>query len=153
MCPIYIARLIVLEESGPSRGCRSRLVCSANFVEEFNRETQLHGLAMTGGVVGSTGIAGLTLGGGIGWLMPKDGLALDNLRSADLVMADGRVLRANEDEHADHGSHEPGRRSRCTRRARSGADTRRRARRGAVVRGAGTGREHPLGDLRDAMPT
>jgi FAD/FMN-containing dehydrogenase len=69
--------------------------------KELNRETQLHGLATTGGVVGSTGIAGLTLGGGIGWLMPKYGLALDNLRSADLVMADGRVLRASDDENAD----------------------------------------------------
>ena len=47
---------------------------------ELNRETQLHGLATTGGVIGSTGIAGLTLGGGVGWLMPKYGLALDNLR-------------------------------------------------------------------------
>ena len=68
---------------------------------ELNRETQLHGLATTGGVVGSTGIAGLTLGGGIGWLMPKYGLALDNLRSADLVLADGRVVRASADENAD----------------------------------------------------
>ena len=59
--------------------------------KEFNRETQVHGLATTGGVVGTTGIAGLTLGGGLGWLMPKYGLALDNLRSAELVMADGRV--------------------------------------------------------------
>ena len=47
---------------------------------ELNRETQLHGLAVTGGVVSSTGIAGLTLGGGLGWLMGKHGLALDNLR-------------------------------------------------------------------------
>src|SRR5262245_58512794 len=46
---------------------------------EFNRETQLHGLATTGGVVSSTGIAGLTLGGGLGWLMGKHGLAADNL--------------------------------------------------------------------------
>jgi FAD/FMN-containing dehydrogenase len=69
--------------------------------KEFNRETQVHGLATTGGVVGSTGIAGLTLGGGVGWLMPKYGLALDNLRSADLVMADGRVLRASADENID----------------------------------------------------
>ena len=68
---------------------------------ELNRETQVYGLATTGGVVGSTGIAGLTLGGGIGWLMPKYGLALDNLRSADLVTADGRVLRVSEDENAD----------------------------------------------------
>jgi FAD/FMN-containing dehydrogenase len=69
--------------------------------QEFNRETQLHGLATTGGIVGSTGIAGLTLGGGLGWLMPKYGLALDNLRSADLVMSDGRVLRASADENPD----------------------------------------------------
>jgi FAD/FMN-containing dehydrogenase len=69
--------------------------------KELNRETQLHGLATTGGVVASTGIAGLTLGGGIGWLMPKYGLALDNLRSAELVMADGRVLRASAEENTD----------------------------------------------------
>jgi len=69
--------------------------------KELNRETQVHGLATTGGVVGTTGIAGLTLGGGIGWLMPKYGLALDNLRSAELVMADGRVVRAASDENAD----------------------------------------------------
>ncbi len=68
---------------------------------ELNRETQLHGLATTGGVVGSTGIAGLTLGGGVGWLMPKYGLALDNLRGADLVLADGRVVRAGADENPD----------------------------------------------------
>ncbi len=57
---------------------------------ELNRETQLHGLAVTGGVVSTTGIAGLTLGGGLGWLMGKYGLALDNLRSVELVTADGR---------------------------------------------------------------
>jgi FAD/FMN-containing dehydrogenase len=68
---------------------------------EFNRETQLHGLATTGGVVSSTGIGGLTLGGGIGWLMGKHGLALDNLRSVELVTADGRTLRASDDENAD----------------------------------------------------
>ena len=69
--------------------------------KELNRETQLYGLATTGGVVGSTGIAGLTLGGGLGWLMPKYGLALDNLRAADMVMADGSVVRASADENAD----------------------------------------------------
>jgi FAD/FMN-containing dehydrogenase len=68
---------------------------------EFNRETQLHGLATTGGVVSTTGIAGLTLGGGIGWLMGKYGLALDNLTSVQLITADGRVRRVSEDEHAD----------------------------------------------------
>jgi FAD/FMN-containing dehydrogenase len=69
--------------------------------KEFNRETQLHGLATTGGVVGTTGIAGLTLGGGLGWLMPKYGLALDNLRSAEMVMADGSIVRAAADENPD----------------------------------------------------
>lgn len=68
---------------------------------EFNRETQLHGLATTGGVVSSTGIAGLTLGGGLGWLMSKYGLALDNLLSADIVTAEGKILRASADENAD----------------------------------------------------
>jgi FAD/FMN-containing dehydrogenase len=68
---------------------------------EFNRETQIHGLATTGGVIGSTGISGLTLGGGLGWLMPKYGLALDNLRSAEMVMADGSVTRVSADENAE----------------------------------------------------
>ena len=68
---------------------------------EFNRETQLHGLATTGGVVSTTGIAGLTLGGGLGWLMGKHALALDNLLSVDLVLADGRILTASEEENPD----------------------------------------------------
>jgi FAD/FMN-containing dehydrogenase len=68
---------------------------------QFNRETQLHGLATTGGIVSTTGIGGLTLGGGLGWLMPKHGMALDNLRSATMVLADGRVVRAASDEHPD----------------------------------------------------
>ena len=59
--------------------------------KDFNRETQQFGLATTGGVVSSTGVAGLTLGGGFGWLMPRFGMALDNLRSATLVLADGTV--------------------------------------------------------------
>ena len=69
--------------------------------KELNRETQVHGLATTGGVVGSTGVAGLTLGGGLGWLMPKYGLALDNLRSVEMVMADGSVRQASAHENAD----------------------------------------------------
>ncbi len=68
---------------------------------EFNRETQLHGLATTGGTISSTGIAGLTLGGGLGWLMGKHGLAADNLLSAEMVTADGRVLTASADENPD----------------------------------------------------
>jgi len=68
---------------------------------ELNERTQAHGLAVTGGVISTTGIAGLTLGGGFGWLMPKFGLATDNLLSAQVVTADGRVLTANADENAD----------------------------------------------------
>ena len=69
--------------------------------KELNRETEVYGLATTGGVVGSTGIAGLTLGGGVGWLMPTYGLALDNLRSADIVTADARIVRTSATEHPD----------------------------------------------------
>jgi FAD/FMN-containing dehydrogenase len=68
---------------------------------EFNRETQHFGLATTGGVVSSTGIAGLTLGGGLGWLMAKHGLALDNLLSAEIVTAEGKVLTASAAENPD----------------------------------------------------
>jgi FAD/FMN-containing dehydrogenase len=68
---------------------------------EFNRETQHFGLATTGGVVSSTGIAGLTLGGGLGWLMAKHGLALDNLLSAEIVTAENRVLTASAAENPD----------------------------------------------------
>lgn len=68
---------------------------------EVNRATQLHGLAVTGGVVSSTGVAGLTLGGGFGWLMGKHGLALDNLLSVELVTADGKVLTASSTDVPD----------------------------------------------------
>jgi FAD/FMN-containing dehydrogenase len=68
---------------------------------ELNRETQLHELAVTGGVVSTTGIAGLTLGGGLGWLMGKYGLALDNLRSVEVVTAEGKVLLASKEENSD----------------------------------------------------
>lgn len=67
----------------------------------FNRATQLHDLATTGGVVSTTGIAGLTLGGGLGWLMGKHGLALDNLLSAEVVLSDGSVVTASATEHRD----------------------------------------------------
>lgn len=68
---------------------------------EFNRETQAHGLATTGGVVSSTGIAGLTLGGGLGWLLGKCGYSVDNLLSVQIVTADGQILNASEAEHPD----------------------------------------------------
>jgi FAD/FMN-containing dehydrogenase len=68
---------------------------------ELDAATQEHGLATPLGVVSRTGIAGLTLSGGIGWLRRKHGLSVDNLLSVELVTADGRVLTASEAEHAD----------------------------------------------------
>lgn len=68
---------------------------------DVDRETQLHGLATTGGIVGHTGVAGLTLGGGLGFLARKHGLTIDNLLAAEVVTADGVVIRASADEHPD----------------------------------------------------
>lgn len=68
---------------------------------EFDHETQAFGLATTGGTDGDTGIAGLTLGGGLGWLSSKYGLTVDNLVSADVVTADGRLLTASATENQD----------------------------------------------------
>src|SRR5258706_3465478 len=68
---------------------------------EFDRETTAFDLATTGGVISSTGIAGLTLGGGIGWLMGKHGLACDNLISADVVTAEGRLVTADSGQNED----------------------------------------------------
>src|SRR5690606_22164982 len=65
---------------------------------ELDRATQVYGLATPGGVVSDTGIAGLTLGGGLGWLRRKYGLSVDNLLSVDIVTADGRLLKASESE-------------------------------------------------------
>jgi FAD/FMN-containing dehydrogenase len=68
---------------------------------EYNRETQAFGLASTGGVVSTTGIAGLTLGGGLGWLMSKHGLSCDNLLSADIVTAEGILETASPTRQPD----------------------------------------------------
>jgi len=68
---------------------------------DVDHETQAHGLATTGGIVSHTGVAGLTLGGGIGWLMRKHGLTVDNLLAVEIVTANGERLRASEDEHPD----------------------------------------------------
>src|SRR5262245_30256717 len=68
---------------------------------ELDHETQAFGLATTGGTISNTGIAGLTVGGGLGWLMGKHGLTVDNLLSADVVTADGRFRRANAMDNPD----------------------------------------------------
>ncbi len=68
---------------------------------EFDRETQAFGLACTGGMISHTGISGLTLGGGFGWLSRRHGMVVDNLVSADVVTAAGDLVRANATENAD----------------------------------------------------
>jgi FAD/FMN-containing dehydrogenase len=68
---------------------------------DVDHETQARGLATTGGIIGHTGVAGLTLGGGIGFLMRKHGLAVDNLVEAEVVTADASIVRASVDEHPD----------------------------------------------------
>jgi len=68
---------------------------------EVTDALQPHGLAATGGYVSVTGVSGLTLGGGLGWLARKHGLAIDNLLSAEVVLADGRLVNASAGENAD----------------------------------------------------
>ncbi|MCU7948236.1 MAG: FAD-binding oxidoreductase [Candidatus Thiodiazotropha sp. (ex Cardiolucina cf. quadrata)] len=68
---------------------------------EFDRATQAYGLAVTGGLVSDTGVAGLTLGGGLGWLMRKHGLTADNLIAAELITADSRIVMADADNEPE----------------------------------------------------
>jgi FAD/FMN-containing dehydrogenase len=69
--------------------------------QDVDAEAQAFGLAVTGGLVSTTGIAGFTLGGEIGWLVRRCGLTCDNLIGADIVTADGQYLHTSEDEHPD----------------------------------------------------
>ncbi len=68
---------------------------------EFDAATQAHGLATTGGAISTTGIGGLTLGGGVGWLMRRFGLASDNVLAFDVVTADGELVTASADAHPE----------------------------------------------------
>jgi FAD/FMN-containing dehydrogenase len=97
----------VVIDTSPMKGIRvdpagRRAVAQPGLTwSEFDHETQAFGLAVTGGLVSSTGIAGFTLGGGIGWLLRKYGLTSDNLVSADVVTADGQLVTASEHEHPE----------------------------------------------------
>jgi FAD/FMN-containing dehydrogenase len=80
---------------------RTARVQAGVLLGELDRETQAFGLAVPSGIVTHTGVAGLTLGGGIGWIMRKHGLSVDQLNSVDLVTADGEFVKATADENAD----------------------------------------------------
>ncbi len=82
-------------------GARLAQVDGGATVAELDAAAQVHGLAVPAGVISHTGVGGLTLGGGIGWLTHKAGLTIDNLVSADVVLADGRFVHASRNEYAD----------------------------------------------------
>jgi FAD/FMN-containing dehydrogenase len=92
---------------GPMKGvrvdpeARTARVQAGVQLGELDRETQAFGLAAPSGIVTHTGVAGLTIGGGIGWIMRKHGLSVDNLRSVDVVTAEGEFVKASEDENTD----------------------------------------------------
>ncbi|CAN5665924.1 FAD-binding oxidoreductase [soil metagenome] len=97
----------VVIDLGPMKGirvdpeARTARVQAGALWGELDRETQAFGLATTGGIVTHTGVAGLTLGGGIGWLHRKFGLTIDQLRSVDLITAEGEFVKASEKENVD----------------------------------------------------
>jgi FAD/FMN-containing dehydrogenase len=97
----------LLIDLGPMKGIRvdpDTLTARAQagvLLGELDRETQAFGLAVPAGIVTHTGLAGLTLGGGIGWIMRKYGLTVDQLLSVDVVTADGDFVKASADENAD----------------------------------------------------
>ncbi|KFZ37289.1 FAD-linked oxidase [Shewanella mangrovi] len=93
--------LSLLKDVNVDAQTRRALVSPGCTLEDVDKATQAHGLATPVGINSTTGIAGLTLGGGFGWLSRKFGMTIDNLLSADVVTADGRLLHASDTENAD----------------------------------------------------
>jgi FAD/FMN-containing dehydrogenase len=95
---IDLSRMRGVQVDAPQR--RARVEGGATW-RDVDRETQAVGLAVPGGLISDTGVAGLTLSGGIGWLRSRHGLTIDNLVAADVVTADGRLVHASPDENPD----------------------------------------------------
>jgi FAD/FMN-containing dehydrogenase len=104
---LSVADDALLIDLGPMKGvrvdpeARTARVQAGVLLGELDKETQAFGLAAPSGIVTHTGVAGLTLGGGIGWIQRKHGLSVDHLRSVDLVTADGELVKASADENED----------------------------------------------------
>ena len=104
---LSVADGALLVDLGPMKGirvdpeARTARAQAGVLLGELDRETQQFGLAVPAGIVTHTGLAGLTLGGGIGWLMRKYGLTIDQLVSVDLITADGEFVKASENENSD----------------------------------------------------